>query len=494
MTDLLLQAWTASLIEAAKLDHMRGNAISWSPGEPLRLLFTGYNGARNTGSDVRVEEMLRQVRHVLGADRVRLSVLTQNFDLTRGYFGDAQQVKLADIFPPFLASEVPKHHGVVACEGSMFKSRFADALTTMMIGALGIAAARNRLSVGYGAEAGAMSKSLRRMVRRYCGTSLVITRNEESEKTLRRLAVPTEPGTDTAWTFEPHPRERGEALLRETGWDGTTPVLTICPINPFWWPVKASIGKAMMHAMTGAHRDSHYRSVYFHEWGREAREAYDRYLAAIAGAVDEFRQSRTVFPVLIAMERLDGDACEHLAPRIGGAPVFVSDRHDMYDLVSILRVSRLLVSSRFHAIVTSMPGLVPSAGITMDERIANLMKERDQEDLLLTVDDPELRPKLADALDQLWLDAEAIQAGIGRSVVRNLRSMARMGLFFEQEVRRRFPDFETRAGLVPWEDYLPPLDPTLTALCQRHAPVADASLAEAPAPASDLFAPPDTAR
>ena len=114
----------------------------------------------------------------------------------------------------------------------------------------------------------------------------------------------------------------------------------------------------------------------------------------------------------------------------------------------------------------------------MDERIANLMKERGHEDLLMTVDDPELRPKLADALDQLWLDGDAIRAGIGRSVVRNLKSMARMGLFFEQEVRRRFPDFETRSGLVPWEDYLPPLDPVLRALCERW----DESDRDAPAP------------
>jgi polysaccharide pyruvyl transferase WcaK-like protein len=467
VTDRFLQAWTAALIEAARLDHTRGNALEWRPGEPLRLLFAGYNGARNTGSDVRVEEMLRQIRHVLGANRVRCSVLTQNFDLTDGYFSGTEQVRLPDIFPPFLAGEVPKHHGVVACEGSMFKSRFADALTTMMIGALGIAAARNKLSIGYGAEAGAMSKSLRRLVKRYCGTSLVITRNEESEKILRQLAVPTEPGTDTAWTFTPHPPERGEAALRELGWDGVTPVLAICPINPFWWPVRASVGKAIVRAATGAYRDSHYRSVYFHHAGPEVRDAYDRYLTSIAGAVNEFRRTRTVFPILVAMERLDKEACERLAPWIDGAPVIASDRYDMYELVSILRLSRLMISSRFHAIVTSMPGLVPSAGITMDERIANLMKERDHEDLLLTVDDPELGPKLADILDQLWLDGEAIRVGIGRSVVRNLKSMARMGLFFEQEVRRRFPDFETRSGLVPWEEYLPPLDPVLTAICER---------------------------
>jgi polysaccharide pyruvyl transferase WcaK-like protein len=468
MTDLALQAWTAWLIERAKADHIRRDHPAWRPGEPLRILFAGYNGARNTGSDVRVEEMLRQVRHVLGADRVDLSVLTQDFELTRGYFGDASQVKLADIFPPFLAREVPKHHGVIACEGSMFKSRFADALTTMMVGALGIAAARNGLSVGYGAEAGDMSDSLRTLVRRYCSSSLVITRNEESEKILRRLRVPTEPGTDTAWTFRPHADEHGRDALRREGWDGETPVLSICPINPFWWPVRASVPRAAARALTGAFREAHYRSVYFHRSGAEVTRAYTRYLDGVAGAVEAFRKEHRVFPVLVAMERLDADACRRVADRLGGTPVFESANRDMYELVSVLRQSRMMVSSRFHAIVTSMPALVPSLGITMDERIRNLMTDRGHADLLFEVDDPELEARVYDGLHQLWFDAEVFSDGIGRCVTRNLRRMAHMGRFLEEEVARRFPDFETRRGVVEWSDYLPPITPDLDRLLERY--------------------------
>src|SRR5579864_9330725 len=154
MMDFILEAWTSSLIEVSGLLWKLGAGQPWSPGTKLKLLFAGYNGTRNTGSDVRVEEMLRQVRRVLGEDNVRLAVMTQNFHLSKGYFGDADQVRLPDIFPPFLFSEVRKHHGVLACEGSMFKSKFANALTAMMIGSLGIASAQNKLSVGYGAEAG----------------------------------------------------------------------------------------------------------------------------------------------------------------------------------------------------------------------------------------------------------------------------------------------------------------------------------------------------
>src|ERR1019366_7305358 len=275
MMDFVLEAWVSSIIEGKKMQWMMGKREPWQPGERLKLLFAGYNGTRNTGSDVRVEEMLRQVRQVLGRQNVDLSVMTQNFDGSRGYFGDATQVKLPDVFPPFLYREVRQHHGVLACEGSMFKSKFANALSTMMIGSLGIASAQNGLSVGYGAEAGRMDPLLAAMCRRYCSDSLVITRNEESRVLLRQLGVPTELGTDTAWTFEPHGPEFGQRALRDAGWDGRQLVLVLCPINPFCWPVKPSLVKYLAWATAGAYRDSHYRSFYFHHPGPSVQAAYD---------------------------------------------------------------------------------------------------------------------------------------------------------------------------------------------------------------------------
>src|SRR5437868_3646394 len=305
MMDFVLEAWVSSNIEAAKLGWMLGKGKAWQPGEKLKLLFAGYNGTRNMGSDVRVSEMLRQTRYILGPENTAFSVMTQNFKFSEGYFDGTHQVHLPDIFPPFLRDEVPRHHGVVACEGSMFKSKFANALTTMMIGSLGIAAAQNKLSVGYGAEAGYMDPLVAKMCARYCKESLIITRNDESRTILRELGVPTELGTDTAWTFEPLPAEYGESVLREAGWDGRTRVLVVCPINPFEWPVKASVGKLAARKVTGAYKDSHYRSVYFHNWGPEADRAYEQYLTGIANAVAAFRQRRNVFVVLVATERLD---------------------------------------------------------------------------------------------------------------------------------------------------------------------------------------------
>ena len=475
MIDFALQAWTSSLIELSGALWKLGSGRSWEPGEKLKLLFAGYNGTRNTGSDVRVEEMLRQVRRVLGEKNLALSVMSQNLDWSRGYFGDAHQVHLPDIYPPFLYREVRKHHGVIACEGSMFKSKFADALTTMFIGALGIASVENKLSVGYGAEAGFMNPMLEKMCARYCRRSLIITRNEESQEVLSRLGVSSEAGTDTAWTFEPHPPEYGHNVLVDAGWDGGTPVVALCPINPFWWPVKPSIPKFAAHACFGAYQQSHYRTLYFHNSGSAVDAAYKKYLRALANGVNGFRSKHRVFLILVAMERLDTRACEALAPDLGGAPVFTAEMYDMYQLVSILRRCSLIVSSRYHALVTSMPGLVPSAGVTMDERIRNLLRERGHEDLLLTVDDPDLETKLVAVMERLVSDADTIRSGIGRSVVRNLKTMARMGVFLERAVRQRYPEFPVRSGVHSWEEYLPPLTENLERLVETYESAAAAA-------------------
>src|SRR5208282_3040575 len=130
MMDFVLEAWVSASIEKSKAAWMLGKGKPWQPGEKLKLLFAGYNGNRNTGSDVRVEEMLRQLRRVLGPENVDFTVTSLNFDRTRGYFDGTGQVRLPMVFPPFLYKEVRKHHGVIACEGSMFKSKFSNALTT----------------------------------------------------------------------------------------------------------------------------------------------------------------------------------------------------------------------------------------------------------------------------------------------------------------------------------------------------------------------------
>jgi polysaccharide pyruvyl transferase WcaK-like protein len=206
--------------------------------------------------------------------------------------------------------------------------------------------------------------------------------------------------------------------------------------------------------------------MYFHRAGRDVDAAYERYINALAGAVRRHKETHAVFPVAIAMERLDARSCHRLSERLGGIPIFASCDYDMFQLVSILRCANQIVSSRYHALVTSMPAGVPSAGITMDERIRNLMNERGHQDLLLEAGDPGLEDKLVKVLDTLVREEQEIRRMILRTVARNLRVMAQMGVAFEECVAQCYPEFELRSGLPGWRDYLPELGVDLRELSE----------------------------
>ena len=100
------------------------------------------------------------------------------------------------------------------------------------------------------------------------------------------------------------------------------PVLAVCPINPFEWPVRASIAKAALHSLAGAYKESHYRGPYFHNAGPDADRAYEHYLDSIAKALIAFRQKKNVFIVMVATERLDARPCamRKIAEKLGACP------------------------------------------------------------------------------------------------------------------------------------------------------------------------------
>jgi polysaccharide pyruvyl transferase WcaK-like protein len=469
--DRALMHATGAVIDAAAVRHaLDFESVRYRAGEPLKLLFAGYSGTRNTGSDVRVEEMIRQLRAVIGEEQCELSILTIDPALSAGYFRGVRQVQLPTFFPKFLHDECRRQHGVIACEGSMFKSKFANALSVMMAGALGLASVEGKLSVGYGAEAGEMTPALRDFVRKHCKHSLIICRNEPSLRLLEGMGIRARSGTDTAWTFEPAPPARGAELLRAAGWDGAQRVLVLCPINPFWWPTKPDLLKAAAHKFGGQFQSEHYKAFYFHEWSDEAATCYATYLDGFAQAANAFAREHSVFTVVVGTEMLDRGACEDLAARLDvRAPVLVSDQLDMYDLVSVLRQASLMVSSRFHAMVTSMPVGVPSLGVTMDERIHNLMEDRGHTDLLLRVDDDDLGERLLSALRRLDREAERVRRDVLAFVPGQIRRMAQMGMDFADELQRVYPEFPRRDVSRSFEQFLPPLSPALQRLLSEHA-------------------------
>lgn len=50
-----------------------GEYEEWRPGMKRKILLAGYNGARNTGSDVRVAAIAKQIRELFGKEKLLFS-------------------------------------------------------------------------------------------------------------------------------------------------------------------------------------------------------------------------------------------------------------------------------------------------------------------------------------------------------------------------------------------------------------------------------------
>lgn len=427
-------------------------------------MLVGYSGAGNVGADIRTGEIIRQLLNIFGEDRIHLGLATREA-ISHGAFAAVECEDSGVYFPVFLEEAVQRYDGVIVSEGCVMKSNFSNTLATMLAGALGMAAAEDKLSVAYGAEAGEMDPETASFFLTHCQESLFIARNQQSYEIINQFGLRTALGADPAWTFQPSPPEKGDALLRETGWDGKSPVVAICPINPFWWPVRPDVLRAALMEATGEFRDTHYQSIFFHEDSDDSKIKYQRYLKEIARAVKAFIAETPAFPVLIEMEPIDHQACVDLQSEMGmPMPTFSGGQWSMYDIVAILRQASIVVSSRYHALLTSMPAGVVGIGVSMDERIRNLFIERKLSRFVVDVDDPDLGDALLALLRNGRDQGDELRAGTDAFVAGQLYRVGQMGKAICTEICRKFPDFEPPADKIDALDFLPALPISLSRL------------------------------
>lgn len=456
--------------DATLIKHIGATALAaadnqkrWAPGQPLELLLAGYFGAGNVGSDMRAHEIVRQLCHLLGEDQVTFAALTLTDEWPRDVLGGVAHLPFDDYPPNVLASAVAGHHGVVACEGSMFKSKFSNVLSAFMAGTLGLAARADKLSVGYGAEVAAMDEDLSRFVSEQAAGALIICRNDASFRTAEAISLRALPGADTAWTFAAAPRDRACALLGDLGWNGEDKILTVCASNPFWWPVRANPAMALEMQKTGRHADLFYGSVFFHAHNDEIEGKYRHYIDQLGSAVNTLCHRLDAFPLIVGMERVDARACRDLTEKVAGTPpIIMGYQHEVRDVVAVLRLSALLISSRFHAMVGAMPGCVRSIGVAMDERIKNLLHDASQSERIVLPDDEQLAAKIVGIASEL--DADHVAAASRKTVADAVTAIGHMGVSFLHELSRIHPEFPVAVSARSWQACLPALPDDIAVL------------------------------
>ena len=417
-----------------------GSYEEWKSGGKLRILLVGYNGARNTGSDVRIAAIAQQIRELFGKDHVHITVMTLDAASLSGYFDDdVELLPFSSLLPLDLYRACCTHHAAILCEGSTLKSTFANALTLFMCEAAGIMKSQKKPCLAYGSEVGQMEPFLARAAGRLCRDTYFITRTEASLVMLRKLGLHGHAGTDAAWQYEGAvPSEEAKRLLRSQRCDGEKPLMGIAVIDPFCWPVRASFVKWIRGHLTG-NFSGQYDHWYFFSDSPQRRAKYSRYIREMAQGINSFLNRHDYYPVLIGMEKLDEKACRDLRAMLKkDSAVFLSGDHSASVMTGVLRELSVLVTSRYHAAVLSMETGCPIVAVSMDERLDNLMEElSDDGCALFHVEDRSLDRKIRRALSQAEIQQTAVRENIHIYTEENKRKLSRMGAYLKNYLENK---------------------------------------------------------
>ncbi|MDD5748896.1 MAG: polysaccharide pyruvyl transferase family protein [Actinomycetota bacterium] len=451
----------------------RGPIGRWSPGEKLHILLIGYSGGRNTGSEVRVWAMVNQFYQILGKDNVQIGLLTLSPENSADYFKPPTEFLpiMTKFFQTLKKGRTDYHLGVIS-EGSTLKSKWSDLLTLLFVSGAGMLKLQGKPCIAYGTGAGEMDDFLYEKVLKYCDQTYFIARDEPSLDIIQKAGFKVDLGVDTGWIFPPAPQEWAEKELKEkAGWDGKKPLLGLAVINPFCWPVYTSLSK-FLRGYGIRHPEERYTAApmtYF-TFTKERREQLDRYLSNIAQATDEFVRRHDVHPIIIGMEALDDYPNSKFQKMLKTpAQIFCAKDYNGFQMVSFLRRLSMLITSRYHASVLSMPEGIPSIAVSMDERLYNIFEETDQlEDYYFKVDEPELSEKLIAAMEKLWKNQEKVREENIRRVPKYLKEIANMGVKFRNFVKENFPEFPLPPEPENWMGYLPPLYPELAEIVEKY--------------------------
>ena len=433
----LLVHFFASVSRFSKvLAHLGiGRYDEWKPGKKLKILLVGYNGARNTGSDVRVITIAKQIKELFGANKVELTVMTLDKNSLKGYFDNDVKLLLYSSFFPWAAYRACcEHHAAILCEGSTLKSTFANALSLLMCETAGIMKSQNKPCIAYGSEIGKTEPLLKKTAAKLCKKTYFITRTKGSLVALKKMGLNGHCGTDAAWLYNNAiSNEEAEKKLCEQGWDAQKPLLGIAVIDPFCWPVRASFVK---WAKSGFKNDlpAQYDKCYFFSTSPERTEAYNRYINEISRGINSFVKENDCFPVIIGMEKLDKNACLHLRRKISGqSALFLSGDNTADVMTGVLHKLSVLITSRYHAAVLAMQNGCPAVAVSIDERLDGIMKDFElDKNYLFHAGGKHLGIKIYNALSGLQKEDMEIRENIALKADVHKRAQNVMGIFMKK--------------------------------------------------------------
>ena len=417
----------------ARLDYPMARTAP-GPNGPPRVLLVGYNGANNTGSEARLLSIIEDVRAVLGPEAL-ITVPTLNEKNLRRYLSEGTNLRIAPIPSIYffaLKRLVREHDLVMLVEGSCYMDTWTTALLWAFLYSTKYAHAYGKASLAYAVDAGKLSPSNAKRVKRDASlTDLIITRTNIAAQRLRELGVtaPVEVTADAAFPFEPAEKDRD--FLQKDWPDAKGGIVGLSVVDFHLWPVVVRpLGR----------RENCYKWPYYYSRSSERCRRSLELAAAWAAEADRIIEKHGKWMALLAMEELDEPLARSILARMKHpekARIYSSREHHASTMTAVLRGLDLLVTSRYHAGVLSLAAQVPQAALGHDPRLDSFYSELGiRDDCFVESRDPDAWRKIAERVDRLMADPEPMRqrlaAGNKAHVARARRNRTLLREFCEK--------------------------------------------------------------
>lgn len=403
-----------------------------------RILLAGYNGANNTGAEAKLLVGINEIRSVVGPDAC-ITVPTLNEANLRRYLQEGPNLEIKPVRPSLFFVDirrlVKQNDLIVLVEGSCYMDTWGAALLWVYLLATRYAHSMKKPCVAYSVDAGSASRFNRWLIRREASkTDLILARTGNAAERLRKWGVkaPIEVTADNAFAFEPNPQDKN--LLKEA-WPEASQVAGLATENIYLWPVRIRLWDRKKYAYTWP---------YYFQHSKACQEKADLLADVLAVEADELVEKYDKNIALLSMEGLDTAFTKKVQQHMRHADrtkVFSSTQYNASQMTSVLRSLDLLVTSRYHAGVLSLPNQVPQTAIGHDLRIKDFYSDLDIPELFVDHEDPNRYQALSDNIENIISHYSAIKSKLQKGYQRYIEQERRNPVLFRAFLEANYPEW-----------------------------------------------------
>ncbi len=403
-----------------------------------RILLVGYNGANNTGAEAKLLVIINEIRSVLGSEAC-ITVPSLNETNLRRYLQEGPNLRIKPVRPSIFFYDIWKYVKqndlIVLVEGSCYMDTWGAALLWCYLLATRYAHSMKKPCIAYSVDAGNASRFNRWLIRREASkTNLILARTKEAAERLQLLGVkaPIEVTADNAFAFRPKPQDHD--LIKRV-WPEASRVVGMAAEDIYIWPVQIRPWGRKKYC---------YRWPYYYQHSKACQQKSELLADVLAVQADEIIEKYDKDIALLSMEGLDTTfttKIQNLMKHADRTKVFSSTQYNASQMASVLRSLDLLITSRYHAGVLSLPHHVPQTAIGHDLRIKDLYTDLEIPELFVDHEDPDRYKLLSDNVEKLFNQYNQVKAKLRKGYLKYETREKRNVQLFRAFLEANYPEW-----------------------------------------------------